>query len=555
MKFKLNILALGLFSLGLASCTDSFLDVESKTESSTGNYYKTESDAYRALVGWQCTTSSEGVGFYLASEMMADECYGATGVADGRNYQVIDRFDQAQSSSDLNLYETDWKNYYAAVYRCNELISRADGINWTSEATKGTYLGEAHAIRALCYFDMVRLWENIPLLDTPTTDNIAQAAPDEVYRLIISDLKYAAENIPANAYPKAQAASNDGHITKYAAEALLARVYLFYSGYYGKEPADLTKAEALAAVEDVIASEEFDLVEEFKNLWPAASVTWTANADGSYTKTDTYAGRGNVETVLAQKFNYTSDYNGNADGNRWQVMIAPRNLITVPYGQGWGACTVSPKLVNSYQSGDTRAAASIIDYTSEGIADRDNFSLLYNDQREYTGYGIKKYAPLAIWQQADDGTWSEVNEVMGKEIGAGEYQISQYQDFVVVRYSDVLLMAAELGSPNAQAYLDAVRDRAFGGDTGKRVTATKENILKERMYEFAFEGLRYWDLLRQGVDVAAAEIAETRTLLSGGVEDVVTIQGSKITATRGLCQIPYNQINLSNGVLKQNAGW
>lgn len=559
MKFKLNILALGLFSLGLASCTDSFLDVESKTESSTGNYYKTESDAYRALVGcydgWQCTTSSEGVGFYLASEMMADECYGATGVADGRNYQVIDRFDQAQSSSDLNLYETDWKNYYAAVYRCNELISRADGINWTSEATKGTYLGEAHAIRALCYFDMVRLWENIPLLDTPTTDNIAQAAPDEVYRLIISDLKYAAENIPANAYPKAQAASNDGHITKYAAEALLARVYLFYSGYYGKEPADLTKAEALAAVEDVIASEEFDLVKEFKNLWPAASVTWTANADGSYTKTDTYAGRGNVETVLAQKFNYTSDYNGNADGNRWQVMIAPRNLITVPYGQGWGACTVSPKLVNSYQSGDTRAAASIIDYTSEGIADRDNFSLLYNDQREYTGYGIKKYAPLAIWQQADDGTWSEVNEVMGKEIDAGEYQISQYQDFVVVRYSDVLLMAAELGSPNAQAYLDAVRDRAFGGDTGKRVTATKENILKERMYEFAFEGLRYWDLLRQGVDVAAAEIAETRTLLSGGVEDVVTIQGSKITATRGLCQIPYNQINLSNGVLKQNAGW
>ena len=559
MKFKLNILALGLFSLGLASCTDSFLDVESKTESSTGNYYKTESDAYRALVGcydgWQCTTSTEGLRFYLASEMMADECYGATGVADGRNYQVIDRFDQAQSSSDLNLYETDWKNYYAAVYRCNELISRADGINWTSEATKGTYLGEAHAIRALCYFDMVRLWENIPLLDTPTTDNIAQAAPDEVYRLIISDLKYAAENIPANAYPKAQAASNDGHITKYAAEALLARVYLFYSGYYGKEPADLTKAEALAAVEDVIASEEFDLVEEFKNLWPAASVTWTANADGSYTKTDTYAGRGNVETVLAQKFNYTSDYNGNADGNRWQVMIAPRNLITVPYGQGWGACTVSPKLVNSYQSGDTRAAASIIDYTSEGIADRDNFSLLYNDQREYTGYGIKKYAPLAIWQQADDGTWSEVNEVMGKEIGAGEYQISQYQDFVVVRYSDVLLMAAELGSPNAQAYLDAVRDRAFGGDTGKRVTATKENILKERMYEFAFEGLRYWDLLRQGVDVAAAEIAETRTLLSGGVEDVVTIQGSKITATRGLCQIPYNQINLSNGVLKQNAGW
>lgn len=559
MKFKLNILALGLLSLGLASCTDSFLNVESKTESSTGNYYKTESDAYRALVGcydgWQCTTSNEGVGFYLASEMMADECFGATGIADGRNYQVIDRFDQTQSSADLNLYETDWKNYYAAVYRCNELITRSEGINWTSEATKGTYIGEARAIRALCYFDMVRLWENIPLLEEPTTDNVSQAEPDDVYQLIISDLKYAAENIPANAYPKASAATNDGHITKYAAEALLARVYLFYSGYYGKEPANLTKAEALAAVEDVIASKEFSLVSEFKNLWPAASVTWTTNADGSHTKTDTYAGRGNSETILAQKFNYTSDYNGNADGNRWQVMIAPRGLVSVPYGQGWGACTVNPKLVNSYQSGDTRNTASVINYTSEGIAARDNFSLLYNDQREYTGYGIKKYAPLAIWQQADDGSWSEVNEVMGKEIGGSEYQLTPYQDFIVVRYSDVLLMAAELGSPNAQTYLDAVRDRAFGGDTSKRVTATKENILKERMYEFAFEAQRYWDLLRQGVNVAAAEIAGTNTLLSGGIEDVVTIQSSNVTATRGFCQIPYNQINLSNGTLKQNAGW
>lgn len=559
MNFKLNILALGLLSFGLTSCMDSFLDTESKTESSTGNYYKTESDAYRALVGcydgWQCTTSTEGIGFYLASEIMADECYGATGIADARNYQVIDRFDQAQSSSDLNLFLTDWKNYYAAVYRCNELITRADGIDWKSEATRGTYIGEARTIRALCYFDMVRLWENIPLLIEPTTENLPQANPDEVYQLIIDDLKYAAANIPANAYPKAQAASNDGHITKYAAEALLARVYLFYTGYYGKEPAGITKAEVLSGLEDVITSKEFDLVSEFKNLWPAASVTWTTNADGSHTKTTTYAGRGNVETVLAQKFNYTSDYDGNADGNRWQVMIAPRNLISVPYGQGWGGCSVSPKLVNSYRSGDTRSTASFINYAGEGITNRDNFSTLYNDQREYTGYGIKKYAPLAIWQQAEDGIWSEVNEVMGKEIGGGEYQLTPYQDFIVMRYSDVLLMAAELGSPNAQTYLNKVRDRAFGGDTSKRVNATKENILNERMFEFSFEAQRYWDLLRQGINVAATEIAETRSLLSGGVEEVVTIQNDKIIATRGFCQIPNDQISLSSGVLKQNAGW
>lgn len=559
MKFKLHTWALGLLAAGLASCTADFLDVESKVESTIDNYYKTESDAYRALVGcydgWQCTTSSSAVGFYLASEMMADECFGGTGVSDARNYQVIDRFDQSQSSSDQNIFETDWENYYAAVYRCNELISREDGIEWTSETTRGTYMGEARAIRALCYFDMVRLWERIPLLEEPSTENVPQAEPDEVYQLIISDLKYAAENIPADAYPKAEAETNDGHITQYAAKALLARVYLFYTGYYGSEPENLTKAEVLQGLEDIIASGEFDLVENYADLWAAASVTWTQTTSGGYTSTSTYAGRGNVETVLAQKFNYTSDYNGNADGNRWQVMIALRNIVSVPYGQGWGACTVSPKIVEAYQSGDTRKEASIIDCDEEGISARDNFDDLYDDQREYTGYYIKKYSPLGVWEQDASGVWTEINEVMSSSIGASEYQLSPYQDFIVVRYADVLLMAAELGSSSAQEYLNLVRDRAFGGDTSKRVAVSQQAIMNERMLEFAFEGIRYWDLLRQGLNTAASELEENRSVLSGGNETTVSIESSNVIATRGFCQIPYNQITLSNGFLQQNAGW
>ena len=77
-KFKLYMLGLGLASMGLASCTAGFLDVESKTESTTDNFYRTESDAWRALIGcydgWQCTSSSAGCAFYFASEVMADEC-------------------------------------------------------------------------------------------------------------------------------------------------------------------------------------------------------------------------------------------------------------------------------------------------------------------------------------------------------------------------------------------------------------------------------------------------------------------------------------------------
>lgn len=574
-KFKLYILGLGLASMGLASCTAGFLDVESKKESTTDNFYRTESDAWRALIGcydgWQCTTSSAGCAFYYASEIMADECFAGVGITDARNYQVIDRFDPSQSPSDLNILENEWKNYYAAIYRCNELLAHEDQISWTSEDTKGTYMGECRAIRALCYFDMVRMWGNIPLFTEPVNENRPQADSDEVYNVIFSDLLYAVNNIPASAYPKSAAASNDGHITKYAASALLARVYLFYTGYYGKEPQveGVTKASVLQGLEDFIAvaeSEGYGLVEEFKNLWPAASTSWTLNeSTGDYEQTSTYAGDGNKEVVLAQKFNYTQDYNGNNDGNRWLVNMGLRNYLGhAPYGRGWGGCTVNPKMWTVYGTGDERREASIINLVSEGIADEPDFEASYKDQREYTGYTVKKYTPMSKWTKDDaSGTWSLVDEVA--DLGEGDFQISQYQNFIVMRYADVLLMAAELGSPNAQEYLNEVRQRAYTAEDEegnltlstnyREVTATKDNIMNERMLEFAFEGQRYWDLLRQGVEYAASQIATNTAVTSGGNPDNVTIEASDIVEKQGLSQIPNNQITLSNGVLKQNTGW
>ena len=247
-----------------------------------------------------------------------------------------------------------------------------------------------------------------------------------------------------------------------------------------------------------------------------------------------YAGEGNKETVFAQKFNNTQDYNGNVDGNRWLVMMGMRNTNWSPYGKGWGACTVEPKLVAAFDNDDKRKSASIIDIAGEGITGFD-----VKGQREYTGYTNKKYTPTAL----PDGS--------SNTGGSNDFQISQDQDFVVIRYADVLLMAAEMGSPNAQAYYDAVRTRA--GLSSRAVT--QANILEERRLEFAFEGLRYWDLLRQGLSTAASTLAETQDVLSAGVADQVVIKEADITKTRGFMQIPTTQITLSNGVLVQNNGW
>lgn len=542
---NIKIVAVTFLTMGMVSCSDSFLDVSSKTESNTSAFYKNQTDANRALIGcydgWRQCSSNPGLGFLVASEVMGAECFGGTGNTDARNYQVVDRFDISQSSSDLNIYENDWARYYEGIYRCNELIKYEPQIEWTDEEVKNTYMGECYALRAFMYFDLVRLFGNIPLLTTATQDNIPQAEQDSVYARIFADLQYAIDNIPADAYPKSDAANNDGRITKYAAEAMYARAYLYYTGYVGGVLDGVTKEKALAYCEDVITSGEFGLVEEYKNLWPAASAG-IANVGDAETLLGTYAGDGNIETILSQKFTNTQDYDGNNDSNRWQVMVGMRSLTAAPYGKGWGAMTVNPKFVNQYEPNDKRKEASIIDLAGEGVTSSDAFEASYSDWREYTGYCVKKYSPLCF---ADGTSATKID-------GSGDFQTQNHQDWVIMRYADVLLMAAELGSPNAQKYLDEVRKRAGLNS----VSATQENILKERKFEFAFEGINYWDLLRQGVDYAAAQIATSGVdVTSGGVADKVVIEAQNIISKKGLSQIPQNQIVLSGGVLKQNDGW
>ena len=138
--------------------------------------------------------------------------------------------------------------------------------------------------------------------------------------------------------------------------------------------------------------------------------------------------------------------------------------------------------------------------------------------------------------------------------GGVNFMIGQFEDYVSIRYADVLLMAAELGSANAQSYFDQVRQRAYK-TSFTALPVSQANIIAERRLEFAGEGIRYWDLLRQGVDAAASAIAESTTVLNGGVSTTKTISATNIQATRGLQQIPYTQITLSGNVLVQNAGW
>jgi hypothetical protein len=115
-------------------------------------------------------------------------------------------------------------------------------------------------------------------------------------------------------------------------------------------------------------------------------------------------------------------------------------------------------------------------------------------------------------------------------------------------------MAAELGSADALTYVNRVHTR---GGLLPLSTVDKDVIFEERRLEFAFEGLRYWDLLRYDhtLNYAASQVAFSGTVLTGNAAVEKIIDGANLIKTRGLFQIPNNQITLSGGVLKQNSGW
>lgn len=542
-----------LSSLTLVSCDD-FFETSSKTDLNTETAYSNLESAEMALIGcydgWQRTICDEGVGMYLMAEFASEQAFGGLGLSDAKNNNIIDQFTTSIAPSYNDLFNTDWINYYAAIFRCNQLITQEANINWGGDTTaEGRVIGEARALRALLYFDLTRLFGDVPLLTEPSEENIPRAAAKDVFQVIFDDLKFAAENIPVDAYPLANRNDNDGRITKYAAEALLARAYLYYTGYYGEEHSGCSKEEAIAAVDDVINNGGYELESEYKNLFMPACTT-DASSNGTYAWNTTYAGKyynngwtGTIskEVILNMKFNTTQDYNGNGDGNTFSVYLGPRNKMatSICIASGWGACSVTPYFVEKFQN-DPRFSACCWSAAEAG------FTPDLNDTYEYTGYYTRKYAPMCF----SDGTRQEA----GFKLGEQHQNITYYQDWTIMRYADVLLMQSEL-KQNADG-LNKVRARAGLSS----VTYSDENLRNERAIEFAFEGIHFWDLMRYEKDgaYAAKAIAEAQNGVSvqnGGVAAKTTFTESNFTSKKGLMQIPNTQITLSGNVLTQNAGW
>ena len=226
---------------------------------------------------------------YLLAEFASEQAFAGLGLSDAKNNNVIDQFNLGIAPSYNDIFNVDWQNYYKAIFRCNQLIVQEENIDWAGDIkAQGRVMGEAHAIRGILYFDLVRMFGDVPLLTAPSEENIPRSPASDVYQLIFEDFKYAIEHIPADAYPLDNNDTNDGRITKYAAEALMARAYLYHTGYYGAEHPSCTKAEAVAAINDVVQNGKYELEKNYADFWMPACTTDASNGD-TYAWNTTYA--------------------------------------------------------------------------------------------------------------------------------------------------------------------------------------------------------------------------------------------------------------------------
>lgn len=539
-----------VISLFFTSCSD-FLDTENLTQKDSSNFPVSETDLMSVVTSAFSDASNfennnaeinqrwrENV-FFL-SEMMSDDRLGGGRVSaiDGR---AIMNFQQ----TDTDMHLDAWKRSYEGIYKTNFLFENIDKVTYSTEENRKKILGQAYFLRALFYFDFARLFgANVPkILTTDVDKSTPQAKPDEIYSLIMSDLVEAIEILPSVKFEKIPISDN-GMATKWAAEAYLARVFLFYTGYYNKESinlvdgSELTKSHVQKYLIDCIDNSGHGLIDDFRTLWPYS----ISNKDYPYAIGLEYAGDENKEVVFALKYSYAGF---RSTSNMVVLAYGLSNQTLLPYGKGWMYGTVNPKIWNDWPDNDLRKRASIWNVLdqNEGVV---GYKLNNGNTMQETNYYNKKYMPITV--KNSKGQIKNYAHVLYGAID--NFNLNNCQDLILMRFSDVLLMAAELECPKAQDYYDRVRGRV--GLQPKPVSL--DNIKEERRFELAFEGIRYWDLLRwHDAERVINENMKDIPVITLGKETSVTVKFR--TETGGFLAIPNSEILLSNGVLKQNPGW
>ncbi len=427
----------------VSSCSNDFISLLPPSNVTVNIMYQNDKDFADALIGTYNMLQDQYQDFWIFGDVRGDDSY--IQISKNNKPSYSDLF-TGTSNSDNGLVADAWRKYNTTIFRANTILQRIEPFDTATIPNKERYVGEARFIRALCYFDLVRIFGDVPAVTTPlsieesyTNPRVAVAT---IYsQIIVPDLQAAETSLPAS-YTGAEI----GKPTRGAAKALLGRVYLTLKEW-GNAETKLTEVTNMG----------YSLLEDFNELF-------------NYTQDEHHS-----------EYIFDIEYEAGTEGSRFTSMFLPNSLPMAAdfgitgYGEEWNGPTEELRAL--FDDNDRRKHVTVGDLGGWYDAAGEFHTLPTSTNQSYT---MKYITPIAVRNQGPCN-WK------------------------VIRYADVLLMLAEAMNENGKTalaipFLNRVRTRAGVSEypTTLSQAEARDAIAKERRLELSFEGVRWFDLLRTG---------------------------------------------------------
>ena len=472
------------------SCSDNFVQEAPEYSIDSENYFNSEDDYYKALVGaydlLQPTYQNVIVGEIASDNTLC----GGESPTDVIGWQQID--DMIHTPVNSNLRDI-WGFMFSGVQRCNYFMEYKDKTDFDG---REAMIGEIRFLRAYYHFELVKWFGGIPLkiderFQLGDELNISRSSVDEVYAQIEADLIAAAAVLP-------DVPLQQGRATKGAALSLLGKAYLYQEKF----------TEAASTLDEVINSGVYVLADNYNSIFE-------------------HEGENGPESVFEVQY---TDLEGAgfgclqcSEGNVAVGFSGVRSYDGPLFSSGFSFNVPTAEAASIYSPGDHRLGVTILDI----VAWSDTAGAGYSTGNEHTGYFNRKYIPRKRSENAQN-----------------DLNLTNPNNYRAIRYSDVLLMAAEannrggISDAKAQDYLNQVRRRAFT-DENHDITLSgadlTEAIYHERRLELFGEGHRFFDLVRTG---------KAASVIDGFV-----------VGKHEVFPIPLEEINFSAGNWSQNPNY
>lgn len=453
MKVLKNIIVFTVFSLLVFnSCSEDFLREDPKDKLFINNYYKTQEDAISAVNSVYAYLNAQSE--FPFGGVYFDDLWTVIGEASDEmqnnsemltENEAVENFTFATRNSKFRFL---WGIHYKTIWAANIAIEKIPQITtFTDTALKTQLINEAKFLRALMYFNLVRMFGDVPM---PLTFSGAPLQADvvkeeDIYKQIILDLKDA-ENLPS-VYPGGLSGHEKGRAVKWAAKGILARVYLTIHDY----------ENAAAKAKEIIDSKQYQLLDNVADVYKIAN-------------------RGSREHIFSVGFGDQGNINFWEQAG-FNVRLLPRQFSTAAYDfmckntNGWLSAT--DYLYKSFETGDKRKELIITNVKNDKAGNLPKDTLRY----------IGKY-----WDQEAEPVATDRSAV----------------DFPLLRYPDILLMYAEASYETGNIstafdFVDMVRQRAQIPPLNRNLNRDEfiDAVYKERLLEFVCEGQRWFDLARR----------------------------------------------------------